>query len=105
MPNVALSLNISTDYAALATANGTVLSFSPTGCAYDDAVAESFFATIKRELVTTRPWHSIAQLRRAVFDHIEGISTTVTGSTARSATRAPSTGEPFTGRPLPRLHN
>jgi transposase InsO family protein len=49
-----------------------VLSFSVTGCAYDNGVAESFFATIKRELITTRAWRSVAELRRAVFDYIEG---------------------------------
>ena len=62
----------SRDYAALARANGVVLSLSATGCAYDNAVAESFFATIKRELVSTRTWRSVAELRRAVFDYIEG---------------------------------
>jgi putative transposase len=64
--------NTQADYAALARANGVTLSFSATGCAYDNAVAESFFATVKRELVTTRPWRSVAELRRAVFDYVEG---------------------------------
>ena len=59
-------------YAALARANGVALSVGATGCAYDNAVAESFFATIKRELVTTRPWRSVVELRRAVFNYIEG---------------------------------
>ena len=62
----------SKDYAALARANGVVLSRGATGCAYDNAVAESFFATIKRELITTRPWRSVTELRRAVFNYIEG---------------------------------
>jgi hypothetical protein len=35
-------------------------------------VAESFFATIKRELVDRRPWPTMAGLQRAVFDWIEG---------------------------------
>jgi transposase InsO family protein len=35
-------------------------------------VAESFFATIKRELIDTRAWPTRAGLRRAVFDYIEG---------------------------------
>jgi putative transposase len=38
----------------------------------DNAVAESFFATIKRELVDTRAWPTRAGLHRAVFDYIEG---------------------------------
>lgn len=62
----------SKDYAALARAPGVLLSRRATGCAYDNAVAESFFATIKRELMTTRPWRSVTELRRAVFNHIEG---------------------------------
>jgi transposase InsO family protein len=37
-----------------------------------NAVAESFFATIKRELIDTRAWPTRAGLRRAVFDYIEG---------------------------------
>lgn len=37
-----------------------------------NAVAESFFATIKRELITTRTWRSVTELRRAVFNYIEG---------------------------------
>ncbi len=53
-------------------ANGVTLSRGATGCAYDNAVAESFFATIKRELITTRPWPSVTELREAVFGYIEG---------------------------------
>ena len=40
--------------------------------ARSNAVAESFFATIKRELIDTRPWPTRAGLRRAIFDYIEG---------------------------------
>ena len=35
-------------------------------------MAESFFASIKRELIDGRSWPTIAGLRRAVFDWIEG---------------------------------
>jgi transposase InsO family protein len=34
--------------------------------------AESFFATIKRELIDTQAWPTRAGLRRAVFEYIEG---------------------------------
>jgi transposase InsO family protein len=37
-----------------------------------NAVAESFFATLKRELVDGRAWPTRAGLRRALFDYIEG---------------------------------
>ena len=35
-------------------------------------MAESFFATIKRELIDTRAWPTRAGLRIALFDYIEG---------------------------------
>ena len=62
----------SRDFAALARANGVVLSVGRKGECWDNAVAESFFATIKRELVDTRSWPTREGLRRAVFDYIEG---------------------------------
>lgn len=40
--------------------------------AYDNAVAELFFATIKRELISTTPCRSVVELRRAVINYIEG---------------------------------
>ncbi len=60
------------DFAELARANGVVLSVSRKGECWDNAVAESFFATIKRELIDTRAWPTRSGLRRAVFEYIEG---------------------------------
>ena len=60
------------DFARLARTNGVVLSVGRTAECWDNAVAESFFATIKRELIETRAWPTRAVLRRAVFDYIEG---------------------------------
>jgi putative transposase len=62
----------SKDYAALARDNGVTLSVSRKGECWDNAVAESFFATIKRELINDRAWPTRAGLHRAVFDYIEG---------------------------------
>ena len=62
----------SRDYGELARANGVVLSVGMKGECWDNAVAESFFATIKRELIDTRSWPTRAGLRRAVFEYIEG---------------------------------
>jgi putative transposase len=62
----------SRDFAELAKANGVELSIGRTGECWDNAVAESFFATIKRELIETRPWPTRAGLKRAVFEWIEG---------------------------------
>jgi putative transposase len=60
------------DFAELARANDVVLSVGRKGECWDNAVAESFFATIKRELIDTRAWPTRAGLRRAVFEYIEG---------------------------------
>jgi putative transposase len=62
----------SRDFVALTSANGVILSVSRKGECWDNAVAESFFATIKRELINDRPWPTRAGLHRAVFDYIEG---------------------------------
>jgi len=62
----------STDFAVLARRNGVVLSVGRKGECWDNAVAESFFATIKRELIETRSWPTRAGLHRAVFEYIEG---------------------------------
>jgi transposase InsO family protein len=60
------------DFAELARANGVVLSVSRKGECWDNSVAESFFATIKRELIDARAWPTREGLRRAVFEYIEG---------------------------------
>jgi len=62
----------SRDFAEMARANGVVLSIGRKGECWDNAVAESFFATIKRELIDDRSWPTRAGLHRAVFDYIEG---------------------------------
>jgi transposase InsO family protein len=62
----------SRDFRQLAVDHGIVLSLGRKGDCWDNAVAESFFATIKRELIDRRPWPTITGLRRAVFDWIEG---------------------------------
>jgi len=41
------------------------------GDAYDNAVAESFFATLKKELVHRQPWPTRRGLGSAVFEYIE----------------------------------
>lgn len=42
-----------------------------TGICYDNAVAESFFATYKKELIHTRPWVNLSTLRKETFLWIE----------------------------------
>jgi len=41
------------------------------GDCFDNAVAESFFATLKKELIHRRSWPEKAELRTEVFDYIE----------------------------------
>lgn len=50
---------------------GVKVSMSRKGNCWDNAVAESFFATLKHELVYTRSWPDRATLRAELFDYIE----------------------------------
>jgi putative transposase len=55
-------------------ASGLVPSMSRTGDCWDNAVAESFFATLKRELVDRpdrAPWPDRAAARQALFEYVE----------------------------------
>jgi len=64
----------STEYRLLAEANGVRLSLGRKGECWDNALSESFFATIKRELIDRQQWPTRAGLHRAVFEYIEGWS-------------------------------
>jgi len=61
----------SADYRCLLAAHHITVSMSGTGNCYDNAMKESFFATLKSECVT-QPFASRAQARTAIFDYIEG---------------------------------
>jgi putative transposase len=50
---------------------GIAVSMGSKGCAYDNAVAESFFATLKKELIRRRSWPHRRELIGEVFDYIE----------------------------------
>ncbi len=58
-------------YRAALAAAGMVASMSRKGDCWDNAVAESFFATLKWELVRRSRWATRAEARTAVFDYIE----------------------------------
>ena len=47
-------------------------SMGTVGDAYDNAMAESFFASLECELIDRRSWRSFAEARMAVFTWIEG---------------------------------
>ena len=61
----------SADYRAALAAQGIEVSMSRKGNCWDNAVAESFFSTLKTELIRNRRWTGRLELRSAVFEYIE----------------------------------
>jgi transposase InsO family protein len=61
----------SADYRSVLSELGVTVSMSRKGNCWDNAVAESFFATLKTELVYARSWPTRLELRAAVFEYIE----------------------------------
>jgi putative transposase len=61
----------SDDYQALLTKNRMVASMSRKGNCYDNAPAESFFGTLKTELVFHQQYATHAQARLDIFEYIE----------------------------------
>lgn len=59
------------DYQEILRQHGIQGSMSRKGNCWDNAVAESFFATLEWELTQESDWHPHEEARRAVFDHIE----------------------------------
>jgi transposase InsO family protein len=60
-----------TDYQRLLAAQGMTPSMSRKGDCYDNAVVESFFATLEWELIEGADWHTRAEARAAIFEYIE----------------------------------
>ena len=61
----------SADYREELAALGVTVSMSRRGNCWDNAVAESFFATLKAELVAGRRWGTRSELRAATFEYVE----------------------------------
>jgi putative transposase len=61
----------SAEYRAVLAGHGIERSMSGVGRCWDNAVAESFFATLKVEVDHDGAWRTRADARRAVFDYIE----------------------------------
>ena len=59
------------DYRTLLEEYGIVASMSNKGDCWDNAVAESFFATLELELIIKRDWRTRDEARRAIFKYIE----------------------------------
>ena len=62
---------VSLAFGQQARAAGIAQSMGSRGDCFDNAVAESFFATLKKELVHGRTWPTKAELRTEVFEYIE----------------------------------
>ena len=61
----------SRDYQALLQAWGIEVSMSRKGDCYDNALMESFFATLKGECTDRHQWASHGQARQAIFEYLE----------------------------------
>lgn len=61
----------STEYIKLIEQNGGIVSFSRKGNCWDNAVVESFFATLKRELLQGKTFATRDEARVALFHYIE----------------------------------
>ncbi len=77
-PNEALILHsdrgsqyASEEYARRMHAAGITCSMSRKGNCWDNAVVESFFGTLKQELIHTRSWKTRDEARAAIHEYIE----------------------------------
>ena len=61
----------STEYRELLEEQKVVVSMSRKGNCWDNAVAESFFATVEIELIEDADWPTRAEARSAIFDFME----------------------------------
>jgi transposase InsO family protein len=64
-------LYASAAYRAILHTHGMVTSMSKKGDCYDNAVAESFFSTLKNELLWDRDFRTRTETRSAIFEWIE----------------------------------
>jgi transposase InsO family protein len=59
------------DYRGLLEASGIVVSMSGKGNCWDNAVMESFFATLKKELIHHAEYADHEEAKRSIFEYIE----------------------------------
>ena len=60
------------DYQKRLRQHGSKVSMSGKGNCYDNAVVETFFKTIKAELIWRHPWHTRRAAELAIFEYING---------------------------------
>jgi transposase InsO family protein len=70
-PPVESAQYVSLGFGQAARDAGIAISMGSRGDAYDNAVAESFFATLKKELIHRQSWPTRRELSSAVFEYIE----------------------------------
>jgi putative transposase len=58
-------------FRSLCLANGIIPSVGHTGICFDNAAAESFNATLKKELIHLRVWAGLKAVKRAIFEYVE----------------------------------
>jgi putative transposase len=63
---------VGTTYSQVLAEHGLRQSVGRPGTAWDNAVAESFFATLKKELVYRHAWPTRQAAKTAIFSYIEG---------------------------------
>ena len=61
----------SAEFRQLLDRNGITCSMSRRGNCWDNACVESFFGTLKQELVHERKWNTRDELRAAVYEYVE----------------------------------
>jgi putative transposase len=61
----------SVSFRELCLSNGIIPSVGKTGICFDNAAAESFNATLKKELVHLHVWSGLKKFRHACFEYIE----------------------------------
>ena len=69
----------SKEFADVCARNGVVRSMGRRATCYDNAVAEQFFATYKKELIHTRPRNNLTEVRQRTFLWIESYTTGAAG--------------------------
>ena len=70
-PSRAVAPNTSLIFTRRCRSVGITVSIGSKGDCFDNAVLESFHATLKKDLIHRRSWPTKADARTAVFEHIE----------------------------------
>ena len=77
------------DYQKILRQHGFRTSISGKGNCYDNAAVETFFKTIKAELIWRHPWETRRKAEMAIFEYINGFTIHV-AATQHWAGKAPS---------------